>query len=115
MQKAGTNVEAKRERERRAEEKAGLITIKPLDLGTMDADAAPAKKPGGFKMAFGGSSTTDSAEKKSSGFKKAFGKVDEVATPIEALPAAVDLVGKDGFESDTDEEYEHYDPAHPTN
>ncbi|RVD85230.1 uncharacterized protein DFL_003557 [Arthrobotrys flagrans] len=78
MQRGASSVEARRERERRAEEKAGLITIKPLrtqgDNGGSkhSDDSAPRAGKKGFKSAFGRGDEQHKNDKQPAGFKKAF-------------------------------------------
>ncbi|KAL7269610.1 hypothetical protein RUND412_007713 [Rhizina undulata] len=96
MQRDPTTAEKRRERERRQEEKAGVITIKPIKLS--EEKEKGGFKKGGFKSAFG-------EEKKlgGGGFKKVFGGVEVGGAGRE-----------DGTEeSDTDGE-NNYDPANPT-
>ncbi|KAI9830430.1 MAG: hypothetical protein M1819_005682 [Sarea resinae] len=93
-----------RRAERKADEKSGLITIKPVKLDTTPAASGGFKK-GGFKNAFSDVEKEETVtEKPGAGFKKAFGDSGEVK------PQKSELA-----DSDTeDEEYEHYDPRHPT-
>jgi len=101
MQRDPAAASKARDRERKENEKSGLITIKPLSL---DAQSKPSSssgfKKGGFKSAFG--EPKEEIEKKSGGgFKKVFGG-EEKETVIEP-------------ESDTEDEgYEVYDPRYPT-
>ena len=96
-----------RKAERKAEEKSGLITIKPVKLeGQPPAGAGGGFKKGGFKSAFGDAKEEqESLPKPSGGFKKAF----EEDVPVK------DDVAETPEESDTDDEgYEMYDPRFPT-
>jgi hypothetical protein len=101
-----------RKAERKADEKGGaaLISIKPMKLGT-SAGNATAKAPqgaagsgfkkGGFKSAFGGQ-----------GKVKVEGQQeDEEGEGGEAMDVRED--GRER-ESDSDGEYERYDPSNPT-
>ncbi|MCJ1410757.1 hypothetical protein MMC19_004843 [Ptychographa xylographoides] len=96
-----------RKAERKADEKSGLITIKPvkLDMGSA-AVAGSGFKKGGFKNAFGG----DAEVKKEYDGESGSGNIlaglvrDREGEPIEQELA----------ESDTDNEYECYDPRRPT-
>jgi len=114
MQRDPSTAEKRRERERRQDEKAGVITIKPLKLNADEKKTGGFKK-GGFKSAFGGGGGGEvEAEKKSmtsgGGFKKAFVAGGEETTPVEAKADSGGLE-----ESDTEDEgYERYDPAEPT-
>lgn len=113
MQRDPSTAEKRRERERRQDEKAGVITIKPLKLNADEKKTGGFKK-GGFRSAFGGEVET---EKKSvpvaggggGGFKKAFVAGGEGAVVGGKTDSGV------GEESDTEDEgYERYDPAKPT-
>lgn len=109
MQRDPSTAEKRRERERRQDEKAGVITIKPLKLNADEKKAGGFKK-GGFKSAFGGGEVE--VEKKSvpsgGGFKKAFLAGEEATAGGKADGGELD-------ESDTEDEgYERYDPARPT-
>ena len=91
-----------RKAERKADEKSGLITIKPVKLDSQPVPAAGSGfKKGGFRNAFGGEE-----EKKK-----------DTAGPVTIKKGASDqeVSVKEGpIESDTDDEYEHYDPMKPT-
>jgi hypothetical protein len=86
-----------RKAERKADEKSGLITIKPvkLELG------GGGFKKGGFKNAFGVEEKKEDV-KVAKGFKRVGG-----------LEGEASLKGE-GDESDTDDGYEYYDPRRPT-
>lgn len=91
-----------RKAERKADEKSGLITIKPVKLDVQSVPAAGSGfRKGGFRNAFGGEEerkdTADVVTKKK-------GANDNQNIPVK----------RDPVESDTDEEYEHYDPTKPT-
>ncbi|MCJ1401082.1 hypothetical protein MMC11_004294 [Xylographa trunciseda] len=98
-----------RKAERKADEKSGLISIKPVKLDLASSvGAASGFKKGGFKNAFGGEEVKKeevetAGIKGGSGFKKAGGGNDRDAA-----------VGQELVESDTDDEYEYYDPQRPT-
>jgi len=120
MQKGASSIEARRERERRAEEKAGLITIKPIKLGSSsDPSGEHASGKRGFKSAFGNvdanNDVTAAKSKAGAGFKKAFSTVhvqgfDSSIKDTETLDDDADPL-----ESDTEDEgYERYNPAQPT-
>ena len=93
-----------RKAERKADEKSGLITIKPvkLDMASMASSGTGFKK-GGFKNAFGGDEV----------------KKEDVETGGESLTRG-DSENQDRrkrqelVESDTDEDYDYYDPRKPT-
>ena len=88
-----------RKAERRADEKSGLITIKPLKGGGSGAGAAGPGvgfKKGGFKSAFGGVDTRVEVEEAK---PKAESRNEEPPEPVE---------------SETDDDYEYYDPKRPT-
>ena len=98
-----------RKAERKADEKSGLITIKPVKLDSQPTSIKGSGfKKGGFKNAFGGGEEEklggDNAEKQKSegGLKQVSGGTEGMKTNDEPV------------ESDTDDEYEHYDPNHPT-
>jgi len=117
MQKGNTNTEARRERERRQEEKAGLITIKPIKLGGGNSNNSKSSETPkkGFKSAFASvdSAATTNATLAGQGFKKISGSGGAVKDTIDG-PKLMDGASL-AYESDTDDEdYEHYDPAHPT-
>ena len=116
-----------RRAERKADEKSGLITIKPVKLDAQPVTAATATaivgggrggggsgfKKGGFKSAFagdGGSTVTDTVSVEGEGS----GEVDERGESRgdgEREKGKAELVE----ESDTEDEgYEMYDPRHPT-
>ncbi|KAH0562587.1 hypothetical protein GP486_002730 [Trichoglossum hirsutum] len=98
-----------RKAERRADEKSGLITIKPVKLDSQPASSSGAGggfKKGGFKSAFGEARNDgdDVLPKGPTNFRKAFAGDD--------MDKAVK--GEDE-ESDTEDEgYEVYDPRRPT-
>jgi hypothetical protein len=99
-----------RKAERRADEKSGLITIKPVKLDSQPASSSGTGggfKKGGFKSAFGETRNEgdDVLPKGATNFKKAFAG-DELDKAVK---------GKDDEESDTEDEgYEVYDPSRPT-
>lgn len=106
MQRDPNASDKARRAERKADEKSGLITIKPLKLGdSSSASGAGGFKKGGFKDAF--APTNDDSEEESkpaAGFRKAF--ADE--------PEPVSDKNED-YESDSDDfGYEYYDPRRPT-
>ncbi|KAF3927561.1 hypothetical protein AA313_de0205186 [Arthrobotrys entomopaga] len=122
MQRGSSSAEARRERERRAEEKAGLITIKPLrpqtDKNTPSSTDEVATRFGkkGFKSAFGNEDTTIPGTKQSGGFKKAFGSPSNTKVYGIGAQAVRDSGNSDfNIQSDTDDsDYELYDPSRPT-
>ncbi|KAI9673239.1 MAG: hypothetical protein M1829_004304 [Trizodia sp. TS-e1964] len=86
-----------RKAERKADEKSGLITIKPLSLSGPPAGAGGFKK-GGFKSAFGGPK-----------------KEADPAVPVGVVTKVVVGDKAEALESDTEDEgYEMYDPRNPT-
>lgn len=93
-----------RRAERKADERSGLITIKPMNASKPGSSGGGFKK-GGFKNAFAPPSEEPKpSEPPASGFKKAFDAQQE-----EVKRAA------DGAGSDTDDcGYEYYDPRKPT-
>ena len=97
MQRDPAAASKARKAERKADEKSGLITIKPVKLDSQASGGG--FKKGGFKNAFGG----DDDKKEKGGFKKVLGGPDdEVKTKVEA------------DESDSEDDYEHYNPRFPT-
>ncbi|SLM34493.1 Zinc finger, double-stranded RNA binding [Lasallia pustulata] len=99
-----------RKAERKADEKSGLITIKPVKLDAQPASVSTGFKKGGFKNAFGGDAVAKREEdgerddRGGKGSKKVLGKADE-DVPL----------GNNEVESDTEDEgYEYYDPSRPT-
>ncbi|KAF2665796.1 hypothetical protein BT63DRAFT_75602 [Microthyrium microscopicum] len=103
MQRDPSATEKARKAERKAEEKSGLITIKPLKLEGSSGKGG--FKKGGFKSAFGppaGMPSTDDAKAKP-GFKK-----------MAAGEAPSAEVAKQYDSEDDDVGYEYYDPRRPT-
>jgi hypothetical protein len=104
MQRDPNASDKARRAERKAEEKSGLISIKPMKIES--AGTKSGFKKGGFKNAFT-PAASDETPKKKPGFKKAFGD-DEVASK----PAAAKT------EPDSDDDaalgYEYYNPRKPT-
>ena len=93
-----------RKAERRADEKSGGITIKPVSLPSTEATKPTGFKKGGFKNAFGSADddeeeTTDEKKKKKQA--KAEPRVEgwKVAEPVEV---------------ESDEDWGDYDPRRPT-
>lgn len=103
-----------RKAERKADEKSGLITIKPVKLDSQPGGGG--FKKGGFKNAFGGGDEEkkDSSGDEKAGLKKVLGGGSDGAGA--GAGAGQQIKVKDEMvESDTDEEeYEHYDPYRPT-
>ncbi|KAF3082418.1 hypothetical protein TWF569_004459 [Orbilia oligospora] len=120
MQRGASSVEARRERERRAEEKAGLITIKPLrpqgDNGgsKLSDDSASRTGKKGFKSAFGFSDDQQKKDKQPMGFKKAF--TSEPGGGVSCMEALEPREIGGNLPSDTDDDYDYdvYDPTRPT-
>ena len=100
MQRDPNAANKARKAERKADEKSGLITIKPMRLGGTAGSGGGFKK-GGFKNAFGGD------EKEEVKIKKEEVRPDEY---VKVLSEAADA------ESDTDSEdgEGYYDPRRPT-
>ena len=98
-----------RKAERKADEKSGLITIKPVKLDSQPTSIKGGGfKKGGFKNAFG-SADDEKAGKDGADGQKNDGGLKQMASGKE------DIKIKEEFEeSDSDDEYEHYDPSHPT-
>ncbi|KAI9786235.1 MAG: hypothetical protein M1839_007646 [Geoglossum umbratile] len=96
-----------RKAERKADEKSGLITIKPVKLDSQptSSSATGGFKKGGFKSAFGETKNEgDGVLPKGASSKKAFGS-DDAGKPV----------AREDEESDTEDEgYEVYDPRRPT-
>ncbi|EPS36522.1 hypothetical protein H072_9944 [Dactylellina haptotyla CBS 200.50] len=119
MQRGASSIEARRERERRAEEKAGLITIKPLRphgeeslAGNLD-DATVRVGKKGFKSAFRKGDSDILSTRTPVGFKKAFASVADSAPPVTKVLEFHDFDAS--VESDTDDEsYCIYNPEQPT-
>lgn len=97
MQRDPNASDKARRAERKADEKSGLITITPLDVGSTGEKKGGFKK-GGFKSAFGAPKVSAEESKVALGFKKV-GGADK--------PAAEES-------DDEDLGYEPYDPLHPT-
>ncbi len=104
MQKDPLASDRARKAERRADEKAGVISIKPVKL---DMGAAVSKnggggfKKGGFKSAFGGADVKKEDENAGQGM-----------TSVAPFAKSGDVLEDE--ESDSEDEYEHYDPRKPT-
>ena len=101
-----------RKAERKADEKSGLITIKPVKLDLASSiGAGSGFKKGGFKNAFGADEVKKEEEEEmetsgisaGAGLKKVGGGDDRDV-----------MVRQELVESDTDDEYEYYDPRRPT-
>ena len=108
MQRDPNASDKARRAERRADEKSGLISIKPVKLDMGSSKSGGGFKKGGFKSAFGGADVkkeddgdaeTAAAIKPASGFKKIG---DSTPTPVE-IPAAPRNTDE---ESDTDDDYD---------
>ena len=100
MQRDPNASDKARRAERRADEKSGLISIKPIKIETKPAASGSGFKKGGFKSAFGGSS--GETTKPVLGVVEAF--KDEQANEPE----------KKDLEETEDFGYEYYDPRKPT-
>jgi hypothetical protein len=110
MQRDPNASDKARRAERKADEKSGLITIKPLKL-----DGAGSKggfKKGGFKSAFGPPPDAPVPAKESSAFKKVHGS-GHVEKPAEKPAEPTIEVGSDD-DDDGNVGYDYYDPRKPT-
>ncbi|KAF8440575.1 hypothetical protein BGX38DRAFT_850098 [Terfezia claveryi] len=120
----------RREKERKAEAAAGMITIKPIALAS-GASTNPGLKKSGFKSTFStpGGEGEGAGPAGGGGFKKVFvnleGRGIHGAKPVEGKASRAEGPGKNGkadevedggvWESDTDDAGEElYDPAFPT-
>ena len=106
MQRDPNASDKARRAERKADEKSGLITIKPLKLdGSASGASGGGFKKGGFRNAFAPADDEPVEESKPpAGFKKVF------ASESDAAPTR-----SEDDESDTDDcGYEYYDPRRPT-
>lgn len=116
MQKDPNAVEKARRAEKRADEKSGLISIKPVKLDLGGGKGGGFKK-GGFKSAFGGADVkkepTDDGEHEGLRSVLGFKKVGEPETETVKMRGQ-QATSTDGAESETDDEYEYYDPRKPT-
>ena len=100
MQKDPLAATKARKAERKADEKSGLISIKPvkIDLGSGTSASTTGFKKGGFKSAFGsGEDTKDRAT-----------DTPKTGNLVNSMGTAAEV---ERLEEDTDEEYEYYDPA----
>ena len=90
-----------RKAERRADEKSGGITIKPVSLPSTEATKPTGFKKGGFKNAFGSADDDDDGETEEKRQAKAEPRVEgwKVAELVEV---------------ESDEEWGDYDPRRPT-
>ena len=88
-----------RKAERRADEKSGGITIKPVSIPSSDTSKTTGFKKGGFKNAFGNVDDDEEREK-----EKDKGK--EVKLEVQGERREV--------ESESEEEWGDYDPRRPT-
>jgi hypothetical protein len=104
MQKDPNAAEKARRAERKADEKSGLITIKPLKIE--GAASKGSFKKGGFKSAFGPPSDAPVESSEKSGFRK-------VSSTTEIDGGARLKVENDGSEDEA-VGYEYYDPRKPT-
>lgn len=105
MQRDPNASDKARRAEKKADEKSGLITIKPLKLESSSGKGG--FKKGGFKSAFGSTAGSIDEAKEKPGFKKVLG-VSESALAPAAAPS---------LEEESDDEihgYEYYDPRKPT-
>ena len=91
-----------REAERRADEKSGLISIKPMKLGGGTPSQKAGFKKGGFKNAFGGGEVAVKQEEQSDSNPSKLRKVGEALAP------------EQDDESESDDDPERYDPRYPT-
>lgn len=110
MQKDPNAAEKARRAERKADEKSGLITIKPMKIEGVASKGG--FKKGGFKSAFGPSVVEavvnpESSEK--TGFKKVFGAATTDAVVVPGY-------SNDNLDGSEDEAigYTMYDPRKPT-
>lgn len=95
-----------RRAERKADERSGLISIKPMKMGASNSGSSGGGfKKGGFKNAFAPTGDdSKETEQPAASFNKVFDTKSEQASK------AVDYAG-----SDTDDfDYEYYDPRKPT-
>ena len=96
-----------RKAERKADEKSGLITIKPVKLDMAStAGSGTGFKKGGFKNAFG-ADEIKKEDVETSGVRREFLKTGQSENHGTRK-------GQELVESDTDDDYEHYDPRKPT-
>ena len=89
-----------RKAERRAEEKSGAITIKPLSLGSSDTKPSSGFKKGGFKNAFGNADDDEDKDEK---------KDVKTEVKVEGFN-----VREQEVESESDDDPDKYDPRRPT-
>lgn len=87
-----------RKAERRAEEKSGGITIKPVSLPSSDNKQSTGFKKGGFKNAFGSVDDEEDMDEKKD---------------LKTKPKVEGFEAREA-ESETDEEWGDYDPKQPT-
>ncbi|MCJ1476993.1 hypothetical protein MMC13_005664 [Lambiella insularis] len=98
-----------RKAERKADEKSGLITIKPVKIDMAPVvNSGSGFKKGGFKNAFGSDEVKkedveEGVTKRTLGFKKVVGEEGEEG-----------LVRRELAESDAEDDYDYYDPRRPT-
>ena len=102
MQKDPAAISKARKAERKADEKSGLISFKPVKLE--GSGAGTGFKKGGFKNAFGGNAAVQIEGVETTGKFKKIG-VEEEEREVKEIAA---------LESETDDEYEYYDPRKPT-
>lgn len=88
-----------RKAERRADEKSGGITIKPVSLPSTEATKTTGFKKGGFKNAFGSADDDEETDEK---------KQTKAQPRVEGWDVA------DAVEAESDEEWGDYDPRRPT-
>ena len=88
-----------RKAERRADEKSGGITIKPVSLPSAEVTKATGFKKGGFKNAFGSADDDEETEEKRHTKKDPGVEEWKVVEPVEV---------------ESEEEWGDYDPRRPT-
>jgi hypothetical protein len=104
MQRDASALDKARRAERKADEKSGLITIKPLKLegGTSKGGF----KKGGFKSAFGASKVEEGGDREKTDSNKA----------LSGVAADVTMASNETPEESDEEDpgYDYYDPRKPT-
>src|ERR1700760_3785860 len=111
MQRDPNASDKARRAERKADEKSGLITIKPLKLGSSAGKGG--FKKGGFRSAFGPPAEAVVATQDTPA-KAGFKKVGEVGEPRKETTSDVTQENSNGNDNDDEPNYEYYDPRRPT-
>ena len=113
MQRDPNASDKARRAERRADEKSGLISIKPIKIETKSSAAGSGSgsgfKKGGFKSAFGGGSSAGETTK-----PVVLGVVEAFKDEQSSEPERKRKKEEEDVEETEEFGYEYYDPMRPT-